>query len=162
MKKLLFGAVLLLLSGAILTGNSGWCAEGRQKVYFVSTDFPPESYFEGPSPATSKAVFFNALKQELAETQFLEFTSDREEADYRVLLRCSGVTHCDHVKVYLQTMDRQNLASYSIPLSHRVSAKETAGMPLIAKQIAGSLSQQVAEIQDSNLVNVRYMPVSKP
>lgn len=87
---------------------------GQKVIYLFSTDFPPAPIGVSPSPPVAETRFWQLLDEEMRKTGALSLTENMEEADYRVELRCAGITHCSKLRVDVQSPARDVLSSFNI------------------------------------------------
>ncbi len=85
-----------------------------KRIYLFTTDFPPASFGQYPSPPIKETRFWQDVDKEMTAGQRLSLTDDPTQADYRVELRCSGILNCSKLVVDLKSPKRDVLATFPI------------------------------------------------
>lgn len=109
-------------------------------LYLYNPEYPPTEAVQYPPSAERVTRFWQLLDKEFASTD-LTLTSNIEEADYRVELKCTGVPYCTRLRVYILTPQRDVLSSYSIGAGRMFLV---AGTPMISR-VAARLSETLQE-----------------
>lgn len=153
MKRWLFAlsALAVLGSSIALEPLQAFSQEQpRNKIFLFSDDYPSDILFEHPQPPVKETRFWQYLDRAMRERSSMALTENLEEANYRVELRCSGITWCGKVKVYLMSPHRDVLASYSLPGKAMFFP---SNLKLMAKRLTETLDYRISAIEEGGVGN---------
>lgn len=123
--------------------HSQEAASGRKMLYLFSTDFPPNPVVQYPSPPVSETKFWQLLDREMGLTEDLSLTTNLEEADYRVELRCGGVFNCSKLNVDVKSPQRDVLTSFSIKNFAPYKGLGAPKLELVAHELTQKLDERL-------------------
>jgi len=125
------------------SAHSQEAASGRKMLYLFSTDFPPNPVVQYPSPPVSETKFWQLLDKEMFATNDLSLTTNVEEADYRVELRCAGIFNCSKLMVDVKTPQRDVLASFTIKKFAPYMGLGAPKLELVAHELTQKLDERL-------------------
>lgn len=113
-------------------------------IYLQNNDYPPSTMISYPSHPVRETRFWQELDRSMRNTGKLMLSESVEDADYRVSLECAGIFKCTKLKVYIKTLERDILSSYTI---HGIRGPLGLWNQSTAK-VADRLSESLAEKMD--------------
>jgi hypothetical protein len=116
---------------------------GRKMLYLFSTDFPPNTVAQYPTPPAKETRFWQLLDREIGRTSDLSLTENALEADYRVELRCGGVFNCSKLLVDVKSPDRIVLTSFKLKNFASFLGLGAPRLEQVARELSRTLDQRI-------------------
>ena len=110
----LLGCSLLVSSAFPPLAHSQESASNRKVIYMFSSEFPPNTMTQYPTPPLQETQFWKLLDRDFSATQDLALTDTLEDADYQIELRCGGIMNCAKVVVDVKDSKRTLLTTFSL------------------------------------------------
>ena len=147
-----------LAAAALMFGGLATCPamaqdtpadETRKVIYLFNQDYPPAGIVQHPTHPVQLTKFWQVLDKQMRETRNLALTESVEDADYRVEIKCAGITHCSKLRVYLQSPQRDVLSAFTL---HKVKplflSANTVQMEGVAQRLATRLQESIDALEE--------------
>ena len=124
--------------------------ETRKVIYLFNQDYPPASIVQHPTHPVALTKFWQLLDKEMRGTRNLALSESVEDADYRVDIKCAGISQCGKLRVYLQSPQRDVLSSFTLKnvKSSFFSAPSHGVMDSVAKRLAERLQESIDALEE--------------
>jgi len=118
----------------------------RKVIYLFNQDYPPAGIVQHPTHPVSLTKFWQVLDKQMRESRSLALSESLEDADYRVEIKCAGITHCSKLRVYIKSPQRDVLSAFTL---HKVKAGLFTPSAELMDNVASRLAQRLQESIDA-------------
>ena len=151
MKRIMVMALLAGLLGSVdlLAAQAQDTPDTRKVVYLLNPDYPPAGIVDHPTQPVQITHFWQVLDQEMHATKNLALSESMENADYRVEMKCAGITYCSKLRVYVQSPQRDVLSAFTLnKVKSPFSSVNKAQMSDVAKRLAQRLQTSISQLEE--------------